>query len=904
MCVNHEPNGEFADVADRGGFTRSAGRWIRGVVTTLLLAAAPALVLAQQSFVVSPLTQVSSPTRYQDLSEYAEWCEVFADETPAAILAHGCGWRALAENGGFVGSVQDSTRWVRLAVRNATSGELVRDLLLLPSGLDSVSFFVWQGDGWRQVDSGLNTPMDVRDPALRGQNAVRLRLRADSIATVYVQVKAGGMLRVQPQLWEPLDRELALERASLLFATLNGGMMVAILFAALMFFVSRQREYLYFSLAVSGELLADLLRSSLLQRFVWPSSLSVPANLSVIAAGMAVIGGVSFVYAVLPGVRRQGWWHRLVVVSVVAVALGQVLALVVDFGTGSLLLWHLAVLILLSALAVQSAAEWRSGDFVGAWLVGAAAVLLIGIISRFLVYHGALTVAVWESLIYPVAVTLVVLLLLLALVERTGGITRKLATAETKNAAQLDFLVKMSHELRAPLDTILGNAQLLLRRESQKKQDGLHAVLQSGRHLLRMIDDILDYARGVSGAIDVCPEPLELKGFLQFIAVGGKLFAVRNRNQFVLRCHGAAIGDGPLWIKADPGRLRAVLDNLLINASRHTEEGWIFLDCSVAPSADHGYRIDFSVTDTGEGIAPEDLQRIFEPFERAGRQRALGASEGRVGKGAGIGLAISRQLVELMGGQLQVDSTLGRGARFRFSVTLPAVDVPAAVVDSHPMDMPSLVAYAGPRRRIMLVDDDADSLLILRTLLEFVGFEVVTAGSGNEAAGNLESGLKIDLIVVDQMMDDGDGWHLLERAARAAPDVPRILISAALPASNAGGDTGALRYSAFLSKPLDHERLLRCIGEVLSLQWSAQAQSGDALHAPAGPSISPEDRQALARCVTLGAVTHIRRWARELRQRKPECAEFASAVDQAVEDLDFPRLRRLAGLSPEDTNAQ
>ncbi len=867
---------------------------IRAVVAVTALVAAP--VLSATPGPVASVAVVAATERYQDLSDSAEWCALPSDATLDTVLTRGCAWRALEQNGGFVGPMKDRARWVRLALRNPTSDELVRDLLVLPSVLESVSFFIWQGDRWLQVDSGLNAPMGSRDPAFRGQNVMRLLLPPNSISRIYVKVRAGGMLRVQPQLWKPLDRELALERASLVFATLSGGMMVAILFAALMFFVSWQREYLYFSLAVSGELLSDLLRNGLLQRFVWPASLPVPGHLLVVAALASLIGGVSFVYAVLPRVNRQGWWYRLVVGAAVAVALGQALSIVMDFGPVSLLLWQLAVLILVSVPAVQSAAEWRSGDRVGAWLLAAAVILLLGFISRFLVYHGELTVALWESRIYPIVTTLVVLMLLLALVERTGGDTRKLATAEAKNAAQLDFLVKMSHELRAPLDTVLGNAQLLLRRADQRKSSGLQAILQSGRHLLRMIDDILDYARGVSGAIDVCPEPIELKEFLRFIAVGGKLFALRNRNQFVVRCHGVAKDDGPLWIRADPGRLRAILDNLLINASRHTEDGWIFLDCTIARPAANEYRIDFSVTDTGEGIAPEDLQRIFQPFERAGRQGALGALEGRVGKGAGIGLAISRQLVELMGGQLDVDSAPGKGASFRFSLTLPSADVPVEAPGAESGDAPSLLAYAGPRRRVMVIDDDADSLAILQTLLGLTGFEVVTAGSGNEAVRELEAGLKVDLIIVDQLMDDGDGWQLLESAERIAPNIPRILISATNPMPGRRG-AGESLYSAFFSKPINHERLLRCIGELLSLRWSPRAETSEGRDNAVEADISPEDRQALARLVALGAVTHIRRWTRDLRQRRPESAAFAASVDQAVDEVNFPRLRQLAGMS-------
>jgi signal transduction histidine kinase/CheY-like chemotaxis protein len=874
--------------------------WLHAVSATLLLLAVPGLAVAAGNSVAAVVT-VEWSSAYQDLSHSAEWCTTSLDETLSSVLTKDCLWRPLDENGGFRGSVADRAHWVRMRFFNPADVEIARELVILPLLVDRVTFFVWRHGNWLPVHSGLSTPMDRRDPAVRGENAVRIVLPPGSITAVYVQLLSDGMLRVQPQLWRPSARERVLERSNLVSASLSGGMVVAILFAVLMFFVSRQLEYVSFAVAVSGELVAYLLRSGLLQRFLWPSSQPIPDSFSIIAAAASAIGAITFFHILLPGLNRQRGWYQPVVATLVAGALlGYVLALVFEYEVG-LLLWHVATFTLALILAQQASAEWRRGSAFSACLFVAAVVFLFGVMLRFLVHRGDLTVALWEFGFYPLLATLVVVMLMLALVERTASINRQLASAESRNTAQLDFLAKMSHELRAPLDSVLGNAQLLIRQEKKGEKNGLQAILDSGRHLLRMIDDILDYARGVSGAIQVCPEPLEMKDFLRVIEVGGKLFAVRNRNQFVVRFHDESMSNKPLWLQADAGRLRAVLDNLLINASRHTINGWIFLDCTVARAGASDYRVEFSVKDTGEGIRAEDLQRIFEPFERAVHPTSHGRADERIGKGAGIGLAISRQLVELMGGRLEVASAPGQGATFRFALTLPSVDAPANVRGSKAVDSPAHGSYVGPRRRILVVDDTADSLVVLEALLRMAGFEVVAARGGTEAARELDAGLQVDLVVVDQFMDDGGGWALLDTLERIAPDVPRILISAAPPMreEKTGGEP---RFSAFFMKPIDHDRLLQCIGELLSLRWLAPDEVGDNRDDLSAPELSDEDKRALARWVTLGAVTHIRRWASDFRRRRPDCASFAAAVDEAAVELDFARLKRLAGMAPADAS--
>ena len=294
------------------------------------------------------------------------------------------------------------------------------------------------------------------------------------------------------------------------------------------------------------------------------------------------------------------------------------------------------------------------------------------------------------------------------------------------------------------------------------------------------------------------------------------------------------------------------------------------------------------MTDTGEGIAPEDHQRIFLPFERAGRNAHTS------GKGTGMGLPTTRQLVNLMGGDISVQSQLGEGASFTFDIVVPvgAIDDTVRLVetDREPIEA---TGYLGERRTVLLIDDEQTTRRLLAALLIRLGFRVIEADSGRAAAELMRGSSELDLIITDQFMADGDGWDVLETAQQNHPDVATVLLSAAPPSPPDGWPLNR-GFSFSLLKPVDHDVLLRRIGELLALKWvrekAAPEVGSAALVRPPVPEL-----QALSRMVDLGEVTAIREWSTHLRRDYPQCVGFADEVEKAITMLDFKSIESLLG---------
>jgi signal transduction histidine kinase len=378
--------------------------------------------------------------------------------------------------------------------------------------------------------------------------------------------------------------------------------------------------------------------------------------------------------------------------------------------------------------------------------------------------------------------------------------------AEAANRAKSEFLANMSHELRTPLNAVLGYAQLLTMDGglSPRQERGLNTIHESGEHLLALINDILDLARIEAGRTELNPMALPLPGFLQ--AALELMLVKADEKQLALVFEA---GPGlPRYVLADERRLRQVLLNLLGNAIKFTERGTVTLRASAEPQGLSRVLLGVEVEDTGVGMHPDDLERIFRPFEQVG-------DAGNRSGGTGLGLAITRALVNDMGGRIQVHSELGRGSRFRVELPLPvAQPAPAAV-----RRVPGAARYAGPTRRVLVVDDVAANRALMCDFLANAGFDVAQANDGSQMLEVARS-FRPHLIVMDSVMPAVDGVEATRRLRRDADlaAVPVIAVSAAATAEHRDACLQA-GVNVFLTKPVSLEMLQAHVGQELGLQW-------------------------------------------------------------------------------------
>ena len=399
--------------------------------------------------------------------------------------------------------------------------------------------------------------------------------------------------------------------------------------------------------------------------------------------------------------------------------------------------------------------------------------------------------------------------------ERTAQLEVAKESADSANQAKSDFLANMSHELRTPLNGILGYAQILARSKAipDKEQHGITIIHQCGSHLLTLINDILNIAKIEAGKLELTPQSIHFPSFLQGIVELSQVRADQKGINLLYHPDPAL----PIGIEADEKHLRQVLINLLGNAVKFTDHGSVTFSVEVlepnstAPnSTAPNSRIKFQITDTGVGIAPEQVDKIFQAFEQVGDSK-------RQSEGTGLGLAISQRIVQLMGGEIQVESQLGRGSRFWFEVTLPLST--NWLRQNLVRQGRQIIGYDGRPRRILIVDDHWENRIVLTNLLESIGFIVINAENG-QVGLELAREQRPDLMILDLRMPVMDGFELLKqvRNDETLKQLQVIVSSASVSqldqqmSLEAGGD-------AFLAKPVQADELFSLLGQQLQLTW-------------------------------------------------------------------------------------
>ena len=540
-----------------------------------------------------------------------------------------------------------------------------------------------------------------------------------------------------------------------------------------------ERERLYVQVVTVG-----LVATSMLATFNLAVGQWVPAGITSTLLGLLLAG----LFALRNGLAFPAVVHATVALLVLMLTLANALRPDLDFAS---LAWFVVIPFLVVVhLEARSALAWALG----------VSCLVVALVAAhpYLPHVGTA---------YPSLVLSTFRLLMLVPTLLVFGIRfdqerrRSMEAAEAASRAKSAFLAHVSHEIRTPMNGVLGMAEVMLQEEEEslapKHREQLRLIQRSGLALVALVNDILDLSKIEAGKLRLEPVDFDLREVVEDVA---RLFTPIGA-QKGLTVELTLAPDVPRLVRGDALRLRQVLCNLCNNAVKFTEQGTVSLGVRCLEPASPSGRLRFSVQDTGVGIAPELFPRLFQAYEQGRGANARGIS------GTGLGLALSREFVSLLGGTLQAESTEGQGAHFFFDVAF-APPKRAAPATAQPAAGLATLSHL----RVLVVDDNAINVRVACGLLRALGIEAQTATNGQEAVDAVARG-GFSLVLMDCHMPVLDGFQATERIRMMSGPVSRVPV-VALTASALREEIEACARSGMnecLTKPVSLRELERVI---------------------------------------------------------------------------------------------
>ncbi len=803
------------------------------------------------------------------------------------------------------------TIWLQFRVGNDSGGVQTRWLSIGHTRLAYVDVFRLDSTG-RHVEAswqgGVARPLAVR-PILGKESLFPVTLGPGEEAVLVLRIRGHTMMAIEATLWDPVQYREQEAADDLRLLVPAGALMAVSLYLLIGALYRRDKPFVLLAVWLCSSVACELALKGYLFRFVLTDGgepairaplvflcLSLALSAAFIRRFLAVdkgsvlgnvmrgvcIASLALTFIAPFGDLKMSAWAFLLCLAVLCLAYPFVLISAwqrrhPNFGLFVLALtglWTTVVARMLVMLGFLSPSAASSATLSMVYAVGLGCAAMLGVVQRAIALNES---ALIEKSALLQAQRKEQARLEAAIENRTRALQDALIAADDANRAKSDFLARVSHDLRAPLTAILGYAEIIIGSGSGQADNG-RIIRRSAQHLLGLLNDLIDYARGGDQPNALQPLPIYAPSLFQSIAAEGESLALRNQNRFEYQVD----CDLPAVIEVDEKRLRQILINLLDNAAKFTRHGHIRFSvrCRNEDNSDESLPIVFMIEDDGPGMSPSELAHIFEPFRR------LTAAESH--EGLGLGLAITKQWVDCMNGRIEVESAPGQGTRMRVTVEVKPASEDALSYPYQTCREENLPELDGSGLTVWVVEDSHEIRNLLCVELRSQGFAALPIANGQDALVLLESPdtHEPDLVLTDLRMPFASGEEVLAGVRKKAPGLPVVVVTAT-PDAVSPEATG---FSAILSKPISLLLLRQTLAKLLNLPWVSPALT------PEQSALVYPDESRLADALILirmGAISDLIDWAISLADENPAWSDFAAQARRLAEHGEMTKLLQL-----------